>query len=236
MREHLGFAALCFVSLTAMGCTKETTSSANIKTGGIAALIDVYADTDTTAKVHVKLVVGGADSNTYVDLEGNDRLTATAAGKTKTLTVVDTGIYEASFSGVGEDTEFAVTLDRPDDETASDNSGKLPAPYTLAAPPDDMSRKNDDLDITWDPASHDSMVLEFDGDCIFHKEQGVPDEGSYTLRKGSLDSTGDSDHPETCDVSLNADRTRKGSADSKFDPDSYFVLHQRRATHFASKP
>jgi len=235
MRRILGFTALCMVSMAAMGCSKETTSSSNIKTGGIAALIDVYADSDTSATVHVKLVVGGSSSNTYVDLEGNDRLTATAAGKTKTLTVVDTGIYEASFSGVGEDTEFAVTLERPDDETASDNSGTLPAPYSLSAPPDDLSRKDDDLDISWDPPSDDSMELAFDGDCIFPFKKGVPDEGSYTLRKDSLDSTG-GDNPEACDIKLMADRKRDGSADRKFDPESHFVLHQRRSTRFTSKP
>src|SRR6185369_3348604 len=123
-RTALGF--LCLLGLFAVGCSKETTSSSNIKTPGIAALIDVYADTDTTATVHVQLRVGGSSSNTYVTLDGSDKLTATAAGKTKTLTVVDTGIYEANFSGVEGGTKFQVTLDRPDDETAKDNSGTLP--------------------------------------------------------------------------------------------------------------
>lgn len=236
MLKHNAVGVLCLLGLSAMGCSKETTSSKNIKTGGIAALIDVYADTDSTATVHVKLVVGGSSSNTYVDLEGSDSLIATADGKKKTMSVVDTGIYEADFSGVAEDTEFTVTLDRPDDETASDNSGKLPAPYTLDDPASNLSRADEALDVTWAPAdTGDPMALEFDGDCIFNYSKGVSDTGTYTVAAGTLDSTS-SKMPETCDIELNADRHRDGVADTKFDPESYFKLHQRRSATFTSKP
>src|SRR4051812_47416267 len=144
MLHRFALVSLCFIGLAALGCSKETTSSSNIKTGGIAALIDVYADDDTSATVHVELKVGGSSSNTYVALEGGDALTATAAGKTKTLTSIDTGIYEADFSGLDAGTEFQVTLDRPDDTTASDNSGTLPDPFTFDKPTADLSRMTDD--------------------------------------------------------------------------------------------
>jgi hypothetical protein len=223
------------IGLAALGCSKETTSSKNIKTGGIAALIDVYADNDTRATVHVKLVVGGSESNTYVDLEGDDELTAVVDGTSKTLEAVDPGIYEARFDDVHEDSEFAVTLDRPDDETASDNSGTLPAPFTLDKPTSELSRKDDALEVTWAPESDDQMNLTLDGDCIFSFEKDVPDTGSYTIGADKLRST-DSDMPEVCDLELNAVRTREGSADPKFDRESWFRLHQRRKTSFISNP
>src|SRR5258705_12301922 len=145
MLHRSAFAVSCLLGLSAMGCSKETTSSSNIKTGGIAALIDVYAKTDDTATVHVKLVVGGSSSNTYVNLDGSDKLVATVDGKSKTLTTTDTGIYEGNFSGVGADSDFSVTLERPDDVTASGNSGTLPPPFTLDDPTPKLSRKTDDL-------------------------------------------------------------------------------------------
>src|SRR3954470_17681592 len=145
MFQRSALASLCLIGLSALGCSKETTSSSNIKTGGIAALIDVNAFDDTTATVHVELRVGGSSSNTFVTLEGEDRLLATAAGKTKTLTGVDPGIYEANFSGVEGGTALSVTLDRPDDITAADNVGTLPEPFTLDDPPSDLSRMDDDL-------------------------------------------------------------------------------------------
>ncbi len=236
MLNRSALVSLCLLSLSAVGCSKETTSSSNIKTRGIAALIDVYADTDTTATVHVELRVGGSDSNTYVDLEGSDTLTATAAGKTKTLTVVDTGIYEANFSGVEGGTEFQVSLDRLDDETATENSGALPDPFSLDDPASGLSRMTDDLEVTWSPAdTGDKMRLDFEGDCIFAYGHSASDTGSYIVDKNTLDSTG-GDEPKTCDVTVNVDRLREGSADSLFDPESWFRLHQRRSASFTSNP
>jgi hypothetical protein len=236
MLNRNAVAALCLVGLCAAGCTKETTSSKNIKTPGIAALIDVYADRADTATVHVALKIAGSSSNAYVTLEGTDKLKATADGVEKTLEVVDTGEYEAEFKGVGDGTEFNVTLERPDDETASDNTGTLPPPYTLDEPTSNLSRKTDDLPLSWAPAeSGDPMALEISGDCIYSWSKNVSDTGMYTVAADTLDSTG-GDKPETCDLKLAVDRNRKGSADSKFDSESYFKLHQRRSVTFTSKP
>src|SRR5437762_9756010 len=113
MFERGSLLVVGFAVLLAVGCNnEESTSSNNIKTGGIAALTDVYADTDTTATVHVELKVGGSSSNTYIDLDSGDELIATAGDQTKTLTTTGkVGRYEALFSGVGADTEFTVVLD-----------------------------------------------------------------------------------------------------------------------------
>jgi stringent starvation protein B len=225
------------VGLLAVGCSKETTSSRNIKTGGIAALTDVYADTDTTATVHVELRVGGSSSNTYINLEDGDQLIATAGDQTKTLSMTDeAGVFEAKFSGVGEDTLFSLVLERPHDTTASENSGTLPAPFTLEKPTDDLSRKNDELEVTWAPSgTADAMTFAFDGDCIFNHKESPSDSGSFTLSKGELDSTG-GDKPEACKLDLETQRSRSGTADPAFDSESWFRLHQRRSTSFVSAP
>ena len=173
MLNRSALMCLSLIGLSALGCSKETTSSKNIRTGGIAALIDVYADTDTRHRAR-RARGGGSDSNTYVDLEGADELVATVDGEAKTLTVVDTGIYEAKFSGVGEDTEFSVTLDRGEDETASDNSGTLPAPFTLDDPADDLSREEDELEVTWSPDSGEKEAARVEGDCIFGTTKTCP--------------------------------------------------------------
>ena len=236
MFHRSGLAALCLIGLSALGCSKETTSSSNIKTGGIAALIDVNAFDDTTATVHVELRVGGSSSNAYVNLEGQDRLIATAGGKTKTLTSVDSGVYEADFSGLEGGTEFSVTLDRPDDITASDNVGTLPDPFTLDDPTSDLSRMTDDLTLTWAPAdTGDGMRVDIDGSCIFSYDDDMSDTGSYVVAAGKLRSTG-SDMPETCDLTAKVERVRDGSADTAFDPESYFRLHQFRSEKFTSNP
>jgi len=236
MLQRSSLAVFGLFGLMVMGCSKETTSSSNIKTGGIAALIDVYADTDTTATVHVELKVGGSSSNTYVALENGDALTATAGDQSKKLTSTDTGVYEANFSGVGENTAFTVVLDRPSDTTAAGNTGTLPAPFTLAKPTAGLSRKDDNLEVAWDPSgTDDGMDFAFDGSCIFEYTKSPSDLGSFIVTKGSLSSTG-GDKPETCDVTVKAQRSRPGSADPAFDPESWLRLHQRRSTKFSSTP
>jgi hypothetical protein len=229
-------ASLCLVGLAAMGCSKETTGSSNIKTGGIAALIDVYAEDDTTATVHVELKVGGDSSNTYVDLEGSDKLVATAGDKSKTLSVVDSGIYEADFSGLEPGTEFQVVLDRPDDTTASDNSGVLPDPFDFEEPASDLSRADDDLELVWAPSgTGDDMEVEIDGSCTFPYSHSMSDSGAYTVAAGEIESTG-GDKPEACNLTAQMTRTKEGVADTLFDPESHFRLHQVRTAKFSSNP
>lgn len=222
------------VGFAALGCSKETTSSANIKTGGFATLIDVYADNDTTSRVHVVLKVGGSSSNTYIALENGDKLTATDGDAKKTLTATDTGIYEANFAGVTEDTVFTVALERTD-ETAT-SSGTLPAPFALEKPMAGLSRKADPLEVDWSPANTgDSMVLDVSGDCIFDDSNEISDTGSYVIPKDTLKSTG-GDMPTTCDLTFALDRKRSGTADPAFDPESYVLLHQRRKATATSLP
>lgn len=229
----------CSLGIAAVGCSsKETTSSANIKTGGIAALIDVNAISATSATVHVELKVGGSSSNTYVALENGDKLIATAGDESKTMTSRDTGIYEAPFSGIEGGTVFSVVLERPGDTTASDNSGTLPDPFDVDEPESGLSRKTDALDVTWAPAGStaDGMDLAFSGDCIFDKSfEATSTATTYTVKADALQSTG-GDMPEECDVTLDISRSRSGTADSAFDPESWFRLHQLRATKFTSKP
>ncbi|HKO50338.1 MAG TPA: hypothetical protein VJV79_21595 [Polyangiaceae bacterium] len=236
MFERSSLAVIGLLGLLVVGCSKETTSSNNIKTPGIAALIDVYADTATTATVHVELRVGGSDSNAYVNLEGGDELTATAGTESKVLTARDAGVYEANFSGVTAETLFTVVLDRPKDTTAANNSGSLPEPFELNQPAAGLSRANDDLEVTWEPSgTGDDMDFDFDGPCIFDYSKSPSDVGSFTVGKGTLDSLG-GDDPETCDIKLDARRSRAGAVDKEFDPESWFRLHQRRSTKFSSKP
>ena len=216
-----------------VGCSKETTSSANIKTGGIAALMDVTATSSSASLLHVDLKVGGSSSNTYVILDNGDKLTAKAGDESKTLEAVDDGEYEAEFGTAAADTEFTVNLERPEDTSAPNNRGTMPPPFSLTAP--DTASRAEDLKITWDAGS-DSIELEVDGSCIFNKTIDVPgDSGSYTIDGGTLDPT-DKEKAETCDLTLTMTRTRNGTADSAFDGESWFKLHQVRTAKVTSSP
>jgi hypothetical protein len=218
------------------GCT-ETTSSENIKTGGIAALIEVTAGSESSSTVKATLKVGGDESNTYVILDKGDELAATANGDTKGMSAQSEGVYEAEFGTGAADTEFQVDLKRPNDTPAPDSRGTLPAPFKIGTLEDGKSRKADPLDVTWDPSgSDDSMELEINGSCIFLYSKDIPgDSGSYTIEAGQLDSTG-GDKPETCDLNVTLSRKRSGSTDPAYDNESYFHLAQVRKAKVTSAP
>jgi hypothetical protein len=227
--------------LALLGC-KETTSSCNIRTAGLAMLTEVTASSESSVRVKTTLLVGGDESNTYAILDSCDELYAEADGARKQMSAIDDGIYEAKFDKGAEDTEYRVVLKRDQDDTADGNSGTLPAPFDVTSDlgPDPISRADDEIEVTWDPAgSSDDMRLAIDdkaAGCIFDKDINVPgDSGSYVIGKGELESTSDQD-PETCDVTGALSRKRDGSTDRTLDSESYFHLTQVRSFKFTSAP
>ncbi len=219
------------------GCSqKETVSSENIKTGGIAAIMDVKAENENSSTVEVKLLVGGDESNTFVILDNGDKLTVTANGETKGLNAESEGIYKATVgTGAGE-TEFVVALERPDDTPAPNSVGKLPPPFTLGSIAN-ISRATDGVEITWDPSGSDSIVIDVTGDCIDEqKDIKTSDTGSYSIAAGDLVSPFDSDKDKTCDVTARVVRARSGSPDSAYDGESKMVMRQIRAVKFQAAP
>jgi hypothetical protein len=244
MKKNIILVATALSSMAMIGCSKEVTSSANIRTAGISALIDVTAEDDKNSTVHVDLRVGGSSSNTFVILESGDKLVAEAkavgatAGTAVDMQAQSEGEYEAEFATAAEDTEFLVKLERSVDDDALANSGKMPAPFQIVSVPDSSpSRANEDVTITWTPTDIDAdMKMELSGTCIFNKSIDVAgDEGKYTIEKGTLDSTG-GDMPKDCDVTVEMRRTQSGTADPIFDKESWFRLHQVRKASFTSKP
>ncbi len=227
--------ALLAVSGAAMGCAEETLSSEDIRTAGIAALIEVKAENESSSRVRVELLAGGSSSNTKVVLDNGDKLTATVDGETKTLTTQDTGVYTANFSTGAADAEFVIAFERRQDENAPNSIGTLPPPFVIA-PIDLKSRANDAVEINWDPAGSDSIVIKVDGDCLKSvSDIKTSDTGSYTIPAGTL-GTFESDADKTCDVTVQIWRNRGGSADKAFDVESRYVASQVRAVKFQSAP
>ena len=223
---------------TTLACSsEETVSSENIRTKGIAALIEAKAENDSSTKIRAELLVGGDESNTHVILDSGDKITVEGGSESQTLQAESEGIYTATFGTGAADTEFKVMLERPDDDDALGNVGKLPAPFTLGALPSNTpSRANDDFDVTWDAGTSDNMWLEIEGSCIFEEKiENVPDTGSYTVKAGKLDSTGGS-NPETCDITVRLWRENSGAVDSILDNESWYKLRQVRSAKFTSAP
>jgi hypothetical protein len=234
MRTLFGFALLGFAVVLA-GCN-ETVDSTNIKTPGIAATIVATADSDSSTRVIATLQVGGPSSNTYVNLEGGDQIFAINGTDRKAMLADGEGVYSATFGTAVENADFAVDLQRTVEADAPENKGTLPAPLALTVGASAVSR-NADITFTWTPSgSKDAMTLKFNGSCIFGKTIDVPgDTGTFTAGAGTFEPTSTT-MAETCDVTVDIERSRSGTTDPGFDSESTFMLHQKRSGTFTSTP
>ncbi len=227
---------LCVVlALSGMACS-ATTSSRNIRTAGVVALIDVSSQREGESTVNTDLVVGGANSNTHVVLEGGDRLSAQAGGEHKDMNAVATGGYEAKFATSGG--EFVVGLARDVDAPAPNSKGTLPPPFEITsnfAKP--ISRKLADVVLTWSPAdSGADVAIHISGDCIVPADFKVGgDPGKFKIKHKTI-TAWESQAKESCNVTAVITRTVSGTTDPALDSDSRFRLHQVRQVRFVSAP
>jgi hypothetical protein len=228
-------AALALV-LLGSACS-ATTSSRNIRTAGLVALVDVTARDDQHATVSASIVIGGASSNTYVVLEGGDRLYAESNGDRREMNATSDGEYEAKFNRA--EGEFVVSLTRDADTAAPRSSGVLPPPFRITSDFGDapLSRKNDDVVLTWTPgASGAEVEISIEGDCILSDEfKPGGDPGTFTIEKRKIEAW-KSDKKKKCNVDVEIVHTARGATDPAFDSDSRFELRQVRRTRFVSGP
>ena len=228
--------AVLGIAVLAVGCT-ATTSSHNIRTGGVVAKIDVSSQRAGHSAVQTDLVIGGANSNTYMVLEGGDRLEASVGGETRAMSATSDGEYEATFPV--SDGEFKISLIREVDDPAPENKGTLPPPFEITSEfnSDPLSRASAAVEITWDPSGTSAtMEIEIDGKCIHHERYEVGgDPGKYTIPAGEIRAW-KSKKDEACNVDVIVTRSATGTTDPALDSDSYFRLHQVRSTRFVSGP
>ncbi|MDD9939462.1 MAG: hypothetical protein OXU20_00240 [Myxococcales bacterium] len=227
---------LALAATASLACT-ATTSSRNIRTGGVVARIDVTSERGGRSVVETDLVIGGQGSNTYMVLEGGDRLYATAGGDKRPMQATSDGEYEAKFRV--DEGEFVVSLEREVDDPAPDNRGVLPPPFDISSDfgSTPLSRKSDKVVIEWTPAgSRADVEIEIDGKCIHDERYDVGgDPGKFEIRKGEIRAW-KSKKDDACDVDVTVTRTTTGETDPTLDSDSSFRLHQVRRTRFVSGP
>jgi len=223
------------VSILAFGCT-ESVESEDIRTSGVYPEIMVTATGNGNSTVSVRLKVGGSNSNTFLDMTGEDRLEATVGATTRRLDETSSDTYTASFSEDAEDTEFTIAFVRGDaDESAPASVVTMPAPFDLALDATEASRADDDVGVMWDPPASGQVSWSIRGDCIKMDSGGTPDDGSHTLASGSID-TFESDMAESCTVNLEVIRSRSGTIDPAFTEGGSITARHVRGDAFTSNP
>jgi hypothetical protein len=251
----MGFGALKCLMVTlllgiawgAVGCQKA--NSSDVRTPGVYAEFSVTELSSAQAKVDATLWVGGALSNTYLTLTGQDRLTAYVGSDVYPM-LGHAGIFQ-SYSAIipypATDTELRVAFERgPDDISAPGSTVIVPALFALAPPAKaQYSRAVDAFEIDWSPFDPTQLVSWLvSGACVQAlSEASAVDAGRLTIPAGTLkkppDPGPDEEHhpipPDQCTANAYVTKSRDGHVDPALSGGT-FKASQERGVTFTSVP
>ncbi len=219
-----------------------STESTNIRTSGIYAALGVVTDGRGGSTAYGSLRLDEL-SNTVLELEGGDRLRASADGETVTMTRQDGYLgdiyYVADLLADAEDTTVTIAFERDTDDSAPNSNVTIPAPFDLLEPldTDTFSRGTDDIYIGWtNSGSNDRMHWVLDGTCIpLQVGSLIGDSGGGTIPAGSIDTFAGSEST-TCDITLELYRERQGTLDPTYGKGGHIEASQLRWVTFTSEP
>ncbi len=233
---QLGFVSLLLSASLAAGCRQEVEST-DIRTTGVYPVIDVTAEGSGTSRVLVKLKVGGINSNTYLELIGPDRLTATGGGATKELDSTGSVTYGATFATEAAG-PFVVSFMRgPEDDSAPNSTVDLPEPFIITPlATTELSRATADLAFTWTPGPAAGVIdSSLYGSCIDTIIETIPDDGTATISHDRIHAR-DGATTDSCSVTLTLARTDVGQVDPAFTEGGRVTATQIRSILFTSSP
>jgi hypothetical protein len=227
-----GFVSLVLSTWLAAGCRQEVEST-DVQTSGVYPVIDVTADGSGSTRVQVKLKVGGWASNTFLELTGEDRLTATAGGVTKDLAVSGSVTYAATFPDQAAGPLVIAFLRGEAHTSAPNTTVNLPAPFTLTLGATEVSRAAGELPLAWTPAGSGDLDLSLVGGCVDLVLQTIPDDGSDAIAGDELRARNATD---ACTVTLTLARAQSGEVDPAFTEGGNVKASQVRDATFTTTP
>jgi hypothetical protein len=225
---------LVMMGWLALGCS-ESVESTDIRTTGIYPEITITADGSGSSEIEVALKVGGRNSNTYLQLRGDDELEVSAEGFSETFEGSG-DIYKATLPLDDPNTQFVIAFQRGDqDDSAPASIVSLPAPFEMMLGAPAASRATDEVTVTWDPAGTGDLTWEYEGECVLSEDGNTPDDGETTFGLGEI-RTFESDANESCTVDVLLARSRGGTIDPAFTDGGRIVARQVRSDSFLSVP
>lgn len=229
------------VIVLAAACT--SIQSSNIKTAGMTPDLVVIGDgtgqTTATAQFNV-------DNNPtdYVDLSSGDSVVATAGTQTQTMSrsdVLGAISYQATFTGLdAEGTPYTFALNRTTDVSAPSSTVTMPQPFEITTPTSgaSFSRAMSDIAVAYtNPGQPDQLSWTTQGNCINAPDGTIsPDNGSFTIPKGTIGPSDSSQTSTTCQVTLSITRVRHGTVDSHYASGGIIAAEALRTVTFTSTP
>jgi hypothetical protein len=138
----------------------------------------VTDDGDGTSHASATLRVGGATSNTLVELAGEDNLAAMRDGEEPIdlfeQSVFDVRSYRVDYADDTPDLDVHVAFTRGLDDGAPDSAVSLPAPFELDPLEGAYSGEDHDLVLTWDHVAEEEVALHGGGGLAWgHRKRSL---------------------------------------------------------------
>lgn len=227
--------------LALVGCANS--QSTDIETHGIYADLRATADGTGSTQLYAALKVGGATSNDFVEVVGDDSIvgihdaTTQPMAKNEALGAI---WYTTSFAVDTAGSAFKISFNRgPSHVSAPESNATLPAPFSITGPAGGatFSRATDAIPLTWAASGGtDPMSYSMIGDCIVAKGEALPaDNGSYSIPAGSIQPA-QNQTGTTCQVTIQIQRTRAGTIDPAYGEGGAFTASQVRTVTVLSAP
>ena len=235
----LRITALCLALTPLIAC--EAVDSEDVLTSGMHADLAVTNTGDNTRAAAV-LRVGGATSNTFVELTGEDSLTVNIGEESTPLQAQNLGdlwSYNADLELGDAGTEYAFAFERSVDEGAPSSTCTMPAPFELSTPEMDasVSRSEDSVLVSWEGSGEsDPMELIVDSECTEYLAIAVDqDSGSYTIEAGEITAY-EGMEDDNCKGSLVLRRVRAGALDTGYGEGGQVHAAQERSVDLQFAP
>jgi hypothetical protein len=199
-------------------------SSEDVDTDGMYAQIGVEARGNGQTEVRVSLRAGDADSMTWIELDGSDRLYAEREDLRVRLSEYDSTFEQFEY-GTALDGEFVgtpvrVELRRERFADADNSVVSLPAPFDLKVGNAGQTFETgvDAVALRWGQGSADTIAVEVEGDCILdYGTSAMPDTGAFELPPQALEAYSGEGEGSTCSAVVRVRRTRVGALDPQFE-------------------
>lgn len=238
MRSHTTLAALALLPLL-VGC--ESVESEDVLTDGVFAEYTAVSE-GAGARAQAVLRVGGAASNTFLNLEGGDVLSVTAGEESAELSEQNLGdyyFYTADLDAGAAGTEYDFAFTRTVDDGAPSSTCSMPDAFEVTSPEEDVviSRGAGSITVSWtESGKADGMEVHVKGDCIFDYVEAISgDPGTFVIEPGTL-LTPDEQADQSCDATVELYRKRSGSLDAAFGEGGFIFAAQLRSVKIRLDP
>ena len=214
-------AQFCMLLFTMCACAEVKSSAIN--TDGMYANFDLYVE-GSLVKASASFKVGDAISNTYIELDPADTVSASNTTESMALThaeLFNAHVYNGVFTVTEPDAEYTFALNRENETSAPNSTVSLPMGIQITTPSNNSTyslSSGSAIEIKWENRTEDLINVEMSGDCVNYFSTGeITDSAAFTIVGSDITP----DEPiGGCDATITVERLRQGNIDPAYEDGS----------------